>query len=119
MEKNHEYNPEVIERFRELGGDEFIIKMIDLFLKGAEKRLQEINDALEGNRWSELGKAAHGLRSSAGNFEAQKIMELTLTLESQAQNQNVDKMRSVIHEIEERFNRLKDNLESIKESLIS
>lgn len=119
MENNHEYNPEVIDRFRELGGDEFIIKMIDLFLKGAEKRLQEINDALKGSQWQELGKAAHGLRSSAGNFEAKKIMELTLTLETQAQNQNVDGMTSVIQEIEERFNRLKADLESIKESLTS
>jgi HPt (histidine-containing phosphotransfer) domain-containing protein len=50
------------------GDDEFVNKMIDLFLEQAELSITQINDANFKEDYETISKIAHKLKSSAGNM---------------------------------------------------
>src|SRR6185369_5296333 len=63
-------DPVALERLRRLGGEEFTRKMIDLFLSYSAQKIGEARRALEAANLDAVAKAAHPVRSSAGNVGA-------------------------------------------------
>ena len=58
--------------------------MLRLFLRDAPKRVAALRDAIDARDATALGKAAHGLRSSAGTIGAAELTQLLGSAESAA-----------------------------------
>jgi CheY-like chemotaxis protein/HPt (histidine-containing phosphotransfer) domain-containing protein len=70
-----------IERLRKLGGDEFVNKMIDLFLDYTGTKIADARKAGTAGDLAALAKAVHPIKSSAGNIGASRVQELAARLE--------------------------------------
>jgi HPt (histidine-containing phosphotransfer) domain-containing protein len=75
-------------RLRKLGGDELLSKMIDLFISHAEPAIEEAAAGIRSGDFDIVRRAAHSLKSSAGNLGAQHVQELAEAIEQLAENRN-------------------------------
>ncbi|MBI4444575.1 MAG: Hpt domain-containing protein [Acidobacteria bacterium] len=74
----------VLNRLRKIGGDELVRKMIELFSTHGRLRVQAAQEAWERRDLREVERAAHSLRSSAGNVGAMILERLCAKLEKEA-----------------------------------
>jgi len=110
MTQQKEFNEAAIERFRELGGDEFVLKMLDLVLKNASRRIEEARDAHQAGDFDAIAQAAHALRSSVGNIEALRLMELSQKIETLAKEKKGGELPALFAELDRRFEQLKNEM---------
>jgi HPt (histidine-containing phosphotransfer) domain-containing protein len=73
-----------IERLRKLGGNALLARMIDLFFEIAPKRVQAAADAAAAHDLHAVERAAHSLKSSAGNLGAERLRHVAEQLEAAA-----------------------------------
>ncbi len=64
-----------------IGGKEFLLKMIDNFISQAPTRVQSARKNLEGSDLKAIHLIAHSLKASAANLGATKVHELAERLE--------------------------------------
>ena len=81
-----ELDPAAIERLRRLGGDALAGKMASLFLELAPERLRAAREGLAAGDHDAIRRAAHSLKSSAGNIGANAILEDADRLEDAAES---------------------------------
>ena len=74
----------VLERLRKLGGEELLSKMVSLFTSHAEPGIREAATALSSGDFDGVQRAAHSLKSSAGNLGAQKVQDIADQIEQLA-----------------------------------
>jgi two-component system sensor histidine kinase BarA len=66
----------------ELGGDpEFLIDVVEAFLDDSPPRIEALHAGLANGDASALGRAAHGLKGSSGNFGAMRMQVLCAEIE--------------------------------------
>ena len=109
-------DPEGLARLNKIGGPGFVRKMIDLFLDDAPKRLRA---ARNGERAGDLGAiadATHSLKSSAGNFGADRLARTAEKLELLTRSNRSENLSSLLNDLEEAFAATKAWLESEKET---
>jgi two-component system, sensor histidine kinase and response regulator len=80
----------VIERLDRLGGKKLATGMIDIFLEHAPTRIDAAQAALAVDDVEEIRRAAHSLKSSAGNLGATRLQALCETIERIAQKQETN-----------------------------
>ena len=78
-------DPEAIARLRRLGGDLLARKMATLFLDLAPPRLAAAREGLGAGDLDQVRRAAHSLKSSAGNVGAYAMVEAAGRLEDEAE----------------------------------
>lgn len=78
-------DPEALERLRRLGGNDLVRRMGELFLAVGEDRRAAARAGLESGDLESLERAAHSLKSSAGNMGAATLMERAGDLERAAE----------------------------------
>lgn len=78
-------DPEAIARLRRLGGQVLTGKMASLFLDLAPRRLTAAQAGLEARDPETVWRAAHSLKSSAGNIGAHVLLEAAGRLEEAAE----------------------------------
>jgi HPt (histidine-containing phosphotransfer) domain-containing protein/Fe-S-cluster containining protein len=76
-----EIDAEALERLRAVGGQDLLIRILDLFLENAPKRLAAIREGIAGEAWYEAERAAHSMKSSAANLGLKEIRDLAARLE--------------------------------------
>jgi HPt (histidine-containing phosphotransfer) domain-containing protein len=108
-----------VERLRELGGDEFALQMIGIFLDFVPKKLAEAHEGERSADSLSIEKAAHAIKSSAANMGARDFQDLAIRIESLARDQKGREAASLVPEFMAEFERVKACLESIRESLES
>ena len=65
-----------------LGGDpEFLVEVVEAFLSDSPPRIAAIKASLAGGDGDALGRAAHSLKGSSGNFGAARLQALCADLE--------------------------------------
>jgi HPt (histidine-containing phosphotransfer) domain-containing protein len=79
-------DPEAIDRLRRLGGDDLAGKLSALFLDLAPRRLQAAREGVAGDDADAVRRAAHSLKSSAGNVGAFTVLEAADRLEAAAED---------------------------------
>ena len=72
-------------KIRQLGGDELLAKLIDLFLSQGKDRLAGLRTALDEGDLKATARLAHSLVSSTGNLGADTAMTDARALESAAE----------------------------------
>ena len=79
-----------IARLRELGGEEFLIELIDTFLAGADEHVAGLRRSIDDGDAAELGRVAHTIKSSAATFGAGELEEHARELEERARSGRLD-----------------------------
>ena len=83
-------DPTAIARLERLGGADFLRQMIELYLQHGPERIRALNAGVTNNDAREVERAAHALKSSAGNLGATRLQAAALALELLALAQKVD-----------------------------
>lgn len=101
-----------LERLLRIGGQEFLIEMIDLFLQHAPERIRAAREALAGGDHKALYRAAHSLKSTAGNLGARGLQRVAERVESKAAEMDVETIPPLLEEMARRYEDVRDRLEA-------
>ena len=74
-------NPARLQEWRELGGPDFVAKMVEQFVTDVTDCFHAIKQALDRDDKPALTEAAHGLKGICANFGAAQLQHLALDLE--------------------------------------
>jgi HPt (histidine-containing phosphotransfer) domain-containing protein len=98
-------DPTALARLRRIGGDRLLGEMIDLFLAHVPERVASAVAAGKAGDWQEVGRAAHSLKSSAGNVGMTAVRELAVALEQRAAADDGAAVAPLLRDLEEAFPR--------------
>lgn len=101
-----------LDRLHRIGGGEFVLEMIDLFLENAPQRLAAARAAVEAGDQKSLYRAAHSLKSTAANLGAQRLQGVAERLESLAAAGGTGSLGSVVSELEESYEQARGRLDA-------
>src|SRR5262245_12087663 len=99
---------------RELGGEEFVGEMIDLFLGFAPRQIDEAKRALAGGQIDGVRRAAHSLKAGAANLGAELVRELAGRIEALAAKNQAQNLPTLLDSLDASFRRLRERLEHYK-----
>lgn len=117
MERTEVLDGVALERLKSLGGDELLAQMIDLFLEhGAERLNAAVAGEQSGDRVA-VERAAHSLKSTAGNLGAQALQRSAQAIELGAGSVDEPPLTELIRELEERFVEVRVALEERRRTL--
>jgi HPt (histidine-containing phosphotransfer) domain-containing protein len=79
-----------ISRLDRLGGADFVRQMVELYLQHGPERIRALEKGVRDGDAAQIERAAHSLKSSAGNFGAVRLELAALWLESTSCEGTVD-----------------------------
>jgi HPt (histidine-containing phosphotransfer) domain-containing protein len=89
-------DPVALQRLERLGGHALRRRMVQLFLETAPERLEAAAVGAAGGDLDGVERAAHSLRSSAGNIGAAAVAYLTGALETAAARGDAPEVQSLL-----------------------
>jgi two-component system sensor histidine kinase/response regulator len=110
-------DPAGLQRLQRLGGDAFVVKMIDLFFSYGAEKVAEAQRALAAGDLTALAKAVHPIKSSAGNVGAARMQALAQRIEELAKQGDVESVKGLVPELVAAFVAVKAELESHRATL--
>ena len=99
-----------LERLRKLGGDALLSKMVDLFISHAEPALEEVSAGVKSGDLEVVQRAAHSLKSSAGNLGAQRVQRLAERIEQSAEDRNAVELNELMTSLKHAYSEAKAQL---------
>ena len=108
---------EALDRLREWGGDELLVKMLNLFMEHGPERVAQIRSGVESGSVEEAQRGAHSLKSSAGNLGARRLQAGAARLEGLADDGDLEGAEELLPELETAFREAKTSLEEVLRSL--
>ena len=105
-------DPATLERLLRIGGQDFLVEMIELFLEHAPQRLASARVALEENDIKTLYRSAHSLKSTAGNLGARALQNTAAEVEERAAEDDLAPIPLLLDELERRYERVRTELET-------
>lgn len=93
MTEQPRFRPAAIEMLRRVGGDGLASKMAEMFREGAPRKIAAARAALSDLDEAAFARAAHSLKSSAGQIGAARLEEICADIET---NVPTDKARDSI-----------------------
>ena len=103
-----------IENLKRLGGDEFLHELIDLFLEHSPILLEAIIKGESKADWDQVSRAAHSLKSSAGNIGALGLQTVASDLEQAAELSDVPTLTPLVDEVGPLFDNVVEELMKLK-----
>jgi len=113
---NQVVDEKTLERLRRLGGNELVVKMIDLFSSHAQSVLTQALAAFEAGDLEALERAAHSIKSSAGNVGAIEVRHLAEQIEEAAHAGNRAVLQQLTTGLAEAFDEAKTRLDEQRNS---
>ncbi len=101
----------------ELGGKEFALEMIGLFLSYVPQKLAEARTAAQAGDWPGVQKAVHPIKSSAGNIGARPLRDLAARIEELAINRHGDAIHAELTELEAGYVQVQAQLRECRKKL--
>ena len=77
-------NTNVLEKLQDIGGQNLVSKMFDLFEQNVRTRLTVIEEGIHTRDVQQTVRGFHSIKSSAGNIGAEDLMELASAGEENA-----------------------------------
>jgi HPt (histidine-containing phosphotransfer) domain-containing protein len=102
--------PEVLEKLRQLGGDELLSEMVALFTSHAESMIGKAVRGYEIGEPKMLRHAAHSLKSSAGNLGAVRLQALAEKIEILMDSSDLRSIRPALAELQDAYAAAKSRL---------
>jgi PAS domain S-box-containing protein len=103
-----------LESLRELGGDEFVLEVLDTFLADGPALLATLRRSVETADAGEARRAAHTLKSNGATIGAERFSEACRELEQRAKAGLLDDARGLVERIEREFQALGTSLEKLR-----
>lgn len=100
-----------VERLRRLGGQEFLVEMIDLFLDHGPQRLDAIQSGMGTRDATAVHQSAHSLKSTAGNLGGRVVQGLAQEIETLAADGDLDQAAPLVERLVVRFDEFRTHLE--------
>ena len=101
-----------LERLTRIGGQEFLLEMIELFLEHAPERLAAARAAFEAGDFPSVYRAAHSLKSTAGNLGARGLQGAAERAEARASAEDGPAVAPLLDEMERRYEEIRVELEA-------
>ncbi len=99
-----------IQRIRDIGGDELVAKMINLFLTHAPQNYQLALEAKDEQNLKQLAESVHAIKSSSGNFGAQPLFDSSETVERLAREGQTKEAIASMEQLETCFQETIDEM---------
>ncbi|MDX1428799.1 MAG: response regulator, partial [Rhodothermales bacterium] len=101
-----------LDELREVvGGQEYLVELIDAFLDEAPQLLADLRQGLAGKNTETLTRAAHSLKSNSADFGAKDFNGLCKDLESMGRSGSLDKAAPLVARAEAEFEKVKAALQ--------
>lgn len=110
-------DPGALTRLQRIGGSEFVVEMIELFLENAPRRLESARDALEGGDRGALHRAVHSLKSTAATMGGRGLEEVARAAEGRANDDRLGEIPSLLDAMDREFVALREQLEAERDRL--
>ncbi len=105
---------ERLARFRQLGGPQLVVELIDLFLETVPERLEDARAGAGGGDLAAVARSMHALKSSAGNLGAAALQRIAVEIESFALNRDGPSVAARMPDLEAAFGEARRLLEQRK-----
>ncbi|MEJ2678243.1 MAG: Hpt domain-containing protein [Gemmatimonadota bacterium] len=100
-----------VERLRRLGGQEFLVELIDLFLVHGPERLEAIRSGMGGGDATLVFQASHSLKSTAGSLGGRVVQDLAQEIETLAADGDLEQAAPIVERLVENFDEFRARLE--------
>jgi HPt (histidine-containing phosphotransfer) domain-containing protein len=111
--------PAALQNLRDIGGDEFLAELVDVFLADAPALIASLRSSLERRDTEELRRAAHALKSNGATLGAATFAELCHTVEQQAKEGRLEGISKLVDRIERGYRPLQEALASLRSEPVS
>ena len=108
---------QALDRLKEWGGDKLAGQMVRLFLKNSGVRMEQIRTGVREEDHDEAERGSHSLKSSAANVGAEAVRQLATQIETAALEQDYDRLRRTLPEIEAAYGAAIAELETIERDM--
>jgi PAS domain S-box-containing protein len=107
---------QVIENLRELGGQEMLSELAEMFIEDAQAAIDTLKGAEERNEAQPIERTAHTLKGSSGNMGATVMAQVCLRLEELGASGDLAGVPGLLVQLEEEFRRVRPALASLSQS---
>lgn len=101
-----------LQRLIRIGGQEFLLEMIDLFLEHAPQRVRAAREAAGAGDDQGLYRAAHSLKSTAANMGARGLQRVAERVEGRAAAKDMAAVPPLVEEMAARYEDVRQRLEA-------
>jgi PAS domain S-box-containing protein len=108
-----------LQSLRDLGGVEFLIEVVDLFLADAPALVTSLRSSLERQDTKELRRVAHTLKSNGSTLGATVFAKLCRTVEQDAKDGRLGGVSLLVDQIEHEYRTLQETLASLRSEPVS
>ena len=105
-------NKEMIEELKELMEDGFTL-LINTFIEDSNKRLVDLNLAIVEKNATEIRELAHGFKGSSANLGAEKLSEISHTLETMGRTNELSAAENCFQQLEIEYQIILEYFESL------
>ena len=102
-------------RLHRIGGNDFVIEMIELFLENAPLRLQAAREAFEGDDVTTLHRSVHSLKSTAANLGARSLQNTAEAAEARASAKDMEALPPLLDDLDRQYEQARGELEAERE----
>ena len=103
MNDGRDFDPQTLLRLRQLGGDSLIRKLVAIFGEYARDRVRDAVTAGQSGDLDALARAAHAVRSSAGNVGAVRLLAVATALETTARAGRIAPIPALVSDLHTAF----------------
>jgi HPt (histidine-containing phosphotransfer) domain-containing protein len=100
-----------LDRLNRIGGQAFLVEMIELFLEHAPQRLATAREAFDAGDLDTVYRTAHSLKSTAANVGAEEVRAAAERLEERAAAGDATGSEPLLEEMVQRYGRARSELE--------
>lgn len=104
-------------RLEEWGGQDLILKMLQLFLEHAPERMDQIRTGIDGESLEVAERGAHSLKSSAGNLGARRLQSLAAEVEDLAAGGDAEGVLARLPDLETAYAEARAALSDVADSI--
>ena len=105
-------NKSMIEDLKELMEEDFPV-LIETFLTDCESRLVDLNKAISESNTTEIRELAHGFKGSSSNLGADKLSEISFTIETMGRENNLANIEPANNELNTEYQLVKEYFNTI------
>lgn len=100
-------NRAAIENLRELGGDEMLVELTEMFIDDAASSLSALKKSVEHGDTTRVERVAHTLKGSSGNMGATRMADICSELEQAGASKDMADAPAQLERLEAEFERVR------------
>lgn len=108
-------NLERISNLEKIGGKQFVQKLINSFHRNVSQKIEKAKEGIRTGNLEAVERAAHSIKSSAGNLGAARLEEISGNIEKIAESNEDINYDELILKLENAYNEIKPELNRILE----